>query len=46
MKKILLAFATACTLAACQSSPSKPKLPADVPAEENAAPKADTTSNL
>lgn len=44
MKPFLLALAVALTLAGCQSSSSKPKIPDNVPPEENAAPKADTAS--
>jgi|GEM_PF-4218169 len=45
MRTFLLVLASALALTACQSSPSssaKGKIPADVPAEENAAPAADT----
>ncbi|MGI4832952.1 MAG: hypothetical protein ACRYFK_05765 [Janthinobacterium lividum] len=46
MRTLLLAFAVALALGACQSSPSKTNVPADVPPEENAAPRADTTSGV
>ncbi|NML66510.1 hypothetical protein HHL22_14975 [Hymenobacter sp. RP-2-7] len=45
MRTFLLAFAAALALGACQSSSSsKTKVPANLPPEENAAPRADTTS--
>lgn len=45
MRTFLLVLASALALTACQSAPSssKDKIPADVPAEENAAPVTDTT---